>query len=275
MAQTTSPAKADGGAAQASEPAPNEVTYLTVADEQNLVKFYLNKIPQLAKAFQFPEAVASTAMTYLKRFYLRNTCMDYHPKNVMLTCLFLATKTEVHYISINTFAAKIKSTSPSDILSLEFLVSQSLKFQFKVHHAGLAAYGVFLDMQTLAQDTPISRLEQVYSQGAALISASRLGDLEFFYTPSQIALAGFYAIDPNLVESWLLAKHPSVTNDNSIDHREVLELLKTIASEMREVKEPKTEDVREVDKRLKFCHNPEKDPNSALCVSKYSDKIVQ
>ena len=52
-------------------------------DEISLVTFYLAKIPQLAQAFRFNEAVASTAMTYLKRFYLRNTCMDYHPKNIM------------------------------------------------------------------------------------------------------------------------------------------------------------------------------------------------
>lgn len=34
-------------------------------------------------AFKYPEIVTATAMTYLKRFYLRNTCMDYHPKNIM------------------------------------------------------------------------------------------------------------------------------------------------------------------------------------------------
>ena len=61
----------------------SEVEYLTVQDEISLVTFYLAKIPQLAQAFRFNEAVASTAMTYLKRFYLRNTCMDYHPKNIM------------------------------------------------------------------------------------------------------------------------------------------------------------------------------------------------
>jgi cyclin H len=34
-------------------------------------------------AFQFPEMVQATAMSYLKRFYLGNTVMDYHPKNIM------------------------------------------------------------------------------------------------------------------------------------------------------------------------------------------------
>lgn len=63
-----------------------------------------------------------------------------------LTCLFLATKTENHPISIDTFSSKTKST-PADILSLEFLVSQSLRFEYKVHHAHLAAYGLSLDLQ--------------------------------------------------------------------------------------------------------------------------------
>lgn len=108
--------------------------------------------------------VEATAMTYLKRFYLRNTCMDYHPKNIMyanislprcladrfhffrLTSVFLATKTENHPISIDTFASKTKS-KPEDILSLEFLVSQSLRFEYKVHHAHLAGYGLSLDLE--------------------------------------------------------------------------------------------------------------------------------
>lgn len=45
--------------------------------------YYLTQISLLCGAFKFSEMVQATAMTYLKRFYLRNTCMDYHPKNVM------------------------------------------------------------------------------------------------------------------------------------------------------------------------------------------------
>ena len=57
--------------------------YLTVQDELSLVAYYLFQLTRLCKAFKFSTNVESTAMTYLKRFYLRNTCMDYHPKNVM------------------------------------------------------------------------------------------------------------------------------------------------------------------------------------------------
>jgi len=64
-------------------PAPDEVQYLTVADELSLVAYYLAQLVRLCKTYKFPLPVESTAMTYVKRFYLRNTCMDYHPKNVM------------------------------------------------------------------------------------------------------------------------------------------------------------------------------------------------
>lgn len=98
--------------------------------------------------------------------------MDYHPKNVMfvhfyfrsvlaqigrgwadlllrtdrLTSIFLATKTENHYMTIHKFASMLKAT-PEDVLALEFLVSQSLRFEYKVHHAHLAGYGLSLDLQ--------------------------------------------------------------------------------------------------------------------------------
>lgn len=45
--------------------------------------YYLTQVAAMCGAFKYPEIVTATAMTYLKRFYLRNTCMDYHPKNIM------------------------------------------------------------------------------------------------------------------------------------------------------------------------------------------------
>jgi cyclin H len=73
----------ESGAQDGSAPKPADVEYLTVEDEQSLVTYYLQQLTRLCKMFKFPVNVESTAMTYLKRFYLRNTCMDYHPKNVM------------------------------------------------------------------------------------------------------------------------------------------------------------------------------------------------
>jgi cyclin H len=59
------------------------VAFLDAEDEYLLVKLYISKVGQLCGHFRFPEEVEATAITYLKRFYLKNTVMDWHPKNVM------------------------------------------------------------------------------------------------------------------------------------------------------------------------------------------------
>jgi cyclin H len=59
------------------------VSFLTADEEHLLVQLYITKIAQLSSFFKFPEEVEATAVTYLKRFYLKNTVMDWHPKNVM------------------------------------------------------------------------------------------------------------------------------------------------------------------------------------------------
>ena len=47
------------------------------------MKLYVGKVAQLCGHFRFSEEVEATAISYLKRFYLKNTVMDWHPKNVM------------------------------------------------------------------------------------------------------------------------------------------------------------------------------------------------
>lgn len=136
------------------------------ADEERLlIKLYITKITQLCALFRFPEEVEATAVTYLKRFYLKNTVMDWHPKNVMcvsssssnggrlirtlrrLTALFLATKTTNNPISVEAYVTHIPKTTPQDVLDLEFLVAQSLNFEFTVWHAHRSLWGIWLDIQ--------------------------------------------------------------------------------------------------------------------------------
>ncbi|KAK4701463.1 cyclin H, partial [Phenoliferia sp. Uapishka_3] len=257
-------------ASTSAPPPPSEIEYLTVSDELSLVTYYIQQVAALCAAFGFPVMVQATAMTYLKRFYLRNTCMDYHPKNVMLTCVFLATKTENHPISIDSFSGKIKS-KPEDILSLEFLVSQSLRFEYKVHHAHLAAYGLSLDLQTTEPDSDL--VSETDSKAQSFIRHSRLTDAEFIYTPSQIALASFRLANPTIVDTWIgtkesrrLGRGKEVERDEDLAHDELLKCLEEIGEMIQmAIKNPVAKEaVKAVDQRLKWARNPEKDPNSAL-----------
>ncbi|GAA5967467.1 hypothetical protein JCM21900_004843 [Sporobolomyces salmonicolor] len=283
-ATTASSVPADSSAST-SEPPSNaptpppasEIEYLTVADEQSLVTYYLTQIPALCGAYQFPEMVQATAMTYLKRFYLRNTCMDYHPKNVMLTCLFLATKTENFMIPIDAFAAKIK-TPPSDILSLEFLVSQSLRFEYKVHHAHLALSGLLLDLQADNLDLPT--LAAAAPKAHSFVRGSRQTPAELIYTPSQIAAACLRLADPSLVDTWLRAKteHAAAKKQTGAEEGEVMiQLLDQIGEMVLEVQRTPLDKakVKDADRRLRWASNPEKDPKSALFKKRKAEEEAQ
>jgi len=292
-APETSNANASNGDAAAPPPPPSEVQYLTVKDEQALVTYYLAQIARLCKAFRFPNNVESTAMTYLKRFYLRNTCMDYHPKNVMLTCLFLSTKTENHVKSIGDFTSKIPNCSDDDVLALEFLVSQSLKFQFKVHHAYLAGRGIAMDLQTLiTEETELNDFVEVtVPQAQATINQLRLTDAEFLYTPSQIALAAYHLHAPSLAERWLASKieRRNASTLRSVEakkeeeeeqkkmDRMLSDLKQTVLVPVQDLIEQASrsvdvEAVREVDRRLRYCKNPEKDPSSSLYKKRQAER---
>ncbi|KAL8291802.1 hypothetical protein RQP46_002060 [Phenoliferia psychrophenolica] len=257
-------------ASTSAPPPPSEIEYLTVSDELSLVTYYIQQVAALCTAFKFPVMVQATAMTYLKRFYLRNTCMDYHPKNVMLTCVFLATKTENHPISIDAFSAKIKS-KPDDILSLEFLVSQSLRFEYKIHHAHLAAYGLSLDLQT-TETSSADLVAETDLKAQSFIRHSRLTDAEFIYTPSQIALSAYRLANPPLVDFWIgtkesrKGKEVATENEEDLARDELVECLDQITEMIQNaIANPVAkEKVKEVDQRLKWANNPEKDPNSAL-----------
>jgi len=226
----------------------NAISFLSPADEYLLVKLYISNVGQLCAHFHMPEVVEATACSYIRRFYLRNTVMDWHPKNVMLTAIFLASKTTNHPIPLEQYASHIPNTTPSDVLDLEFLVAQSLSFEFVVWHAHRALWGIYLDTQTLP-DISFHTIHDAYIASVAHVRASRLSDAELIYTPSQIALACFHIAAPVLAEQWAKAKGES----------DVISLLPAISDMIvQEGKPPDLERVREIDKRLKICKNPER-----------------
>ncbi|KIM67175.1 hypothetical protein SCLCIDRAFT_108940 [Scleroderma citrinum Foug A] len=243
-----------------SEPGSSaSLSFLQSNDELVLVKLYVTKIPQLCGHFRFPEEVEATAISYLKRFYLKNTVMDWHPKNVMLTALFLATKTTNNPISLDSYTSNIPKTSHSDVLDLEFLVAQSLNFEFAVWHAHRALWGLWLDLQSLPDITEALRPPQVYEIALKHVRASRFTDAELIYTPSQIALASLSLASPLLSEKWMDSKMPpgSVAAKS---YRQSLECSSSAIGDMilRDAQPPDVETAREVDRCLKLCKNPEK-----------------
>lgn len=53
-------------------------------EELLLVRFYCDQASKIVQTgFNLPESVVTTAVSYVKRFYLKNSVMEYHPKIIM------------------------------------------------------------------------------------------------------------------------------------------------------------------------------------------------
>ncbi|KAJ7783564.1 cyclin-like protein [Mycena maculata] len=256
---------------EADEPGSSSaVSFLTPDEELLLVRLYVSKITQLCGFFRFPEEVEATAVSYLKRFYLKNTVMDWHPKNVMLTALFLATKTTNNPISLEAYTNNIPKTNASDVLDLEFLVAQSLGFEFAVWHAHRALWGIWLDLQN-APDAPPNRAaaqSEIYDAALRHVRISRLSDAELIYTPSQIALASLSIASSELANEWAESKFLTGSPSLSTLHSTLAAIRTLIESSSRPVD---VESVRGVDLRLKLCKNPEKVVGSKAYLAKKAE----
>ncbi len=123
--------------------------------------------------------------------------------------------------------------------------------------------------QTLP-DVSIEELSKAYETAHGHVRAARLTDAEFIYTPSQIALACFSLASPTLATAWARAKFPSSPQPAAL---EFLEPIKEII--LRDGSPPDVEAVREVDRRLRLCKNPEKIPGTNAYIKKQQEKDRQ
>jgi len=183
---------------------------------------------------------------------------DSYAQNCRLTALFLAAKTCNRPVSIADYAARIPKTTPDDVLSLEFPVAQALNFEFAVWHPHRALWGLFLDAQTLSPPPDPNSLHSAYNAALADVRRSRLSDVDALYAPAQVAFACLHRADKELAERWLAAKVERGVKPD-IPHTVVDEVLNLVDAEGMS---PSTDVVRDVDKRLKQCKNPETIPGS-------------
>ncbi|RAL14412.1 TFIIH complex kinase subunit CCL1 [Aspergillus homomorphus CBS 101889] len=233
-----------GGSSSKAEEKPIEC--LTPEEEQQTVSYYCEQIIQLGENYKppLPTIVRATAIQYLRRFYLTNSPMTYHPKQIMPCALFLATKTDNYYMSLRQFADGVPGDATAeDIIAPEFLVMQSLRFTFDVRHPFRGLEGGIMELQAMAQGQGTAAPHFSGSQTAAslqqgllalppnpnpsassssnltdriarahhttrelLKTAAQITDVYFLYTPAQIWLAALMLADRPLAEFYLGTK---------------------------------------------------------------------
>lgn len=123
---------------------------LTEAEELALLLRYTTQLRSTSDHFKWPIQVKHTAVQYLRRFYLTNSCMTYPPKEIYKTVLFLACKSEATHMTLSEYARRI-STDPEAVLAAEYKVMQALRFTLEVRQPFRGLKGVLMEMLNLAE----------------------------------------------------------------------------------------------------------------------------
>jgi cyclin H len=220
--------------------------------------------------------------------------MTYHPKAVLPSAVFLATKTDNHYISLKTFASKLGKITEEDVIAPEFLLTQGLRFTFDVRHPQRALEGAYTELLAMSKSSepdlssllhklleldrqrtpePItsanvanvmkSRIQIAHTRAKEILkSTALLTDAYFLFTPSQIWLSALSVADAPLADFYLSTHSLSLTSSSSTlsslsSTIAVCKAMLTSISTSPPSKEEIAELVR-IDKKLHKARNPEK-----------------
>ncbi|KAL8690892.1 MAG: hypothetical protein Q9218_003763 [Villophora microphyllina] len=273
------------------------VDCLTIEEEQKIVSYYCLQTLALVDHCKYPTNVKATAVQYLKRFYLTNSPMTYHPKEIMPTAVYLAMKSEDNFQYVKSFAEHFDNISMEDILAPEFLLTQGLRFTFDVRHPFRGLEGGFMELLAFAngkgqagpliKKSPIeirnemlglapppwkstktgnvkeliTRIEEgVHGKAKEILKTSALlTDAYFLYSPSQIWLSTLLLVDEPLARFYLDTKIPA-RSDMKI---KLFTVLQSCADMLRSspAAQPDKEEkkgLKRIDKKLAQCRNPQK-----------------
>lgn len=166
---------------------------LSPKEELHLVRSYLVNLREFCRKFQpsMRKSVIATAFIYMKRFYLNESCMEYHPRNIGVTCAYLACKIDEFNVPIDQFIKNVKGDcrkAQKTVLSNELLLMKKLKFHLSVHLPFRAVEGFLIDLRARyppARDKTNLMVEEIDD----FLEKSMYTDACFLFAPSQIALA--------------------------------------------------------------------------------------
>ncbi|KAK4548460.1 hypothetical protein LTR36_009370 [Oleoguttula mirabilis] len=153
--------------------AAHEEAYVRADEELRLVQRYCEQIRTTSDHFKWPINVKATAVQYLRRFYLSNSCLTYPPKEIYKTVLFLACKTEATHMTLSEYARRI-STDPDAILAPEYKVMQALRFTLDVRQPYKGLKGVLMELLNMASGM-VGEVEGVDTKGAKALQQDMLG----------------------------------------------------------------------------------------------------
>jgi cyclin H len=228
--------------------------------------------------------------------------MTYHPKAILPSALYLATKADHFYLPLSRFVAELHNISEDDVKAPEFLLLQGLRFTLDVRHPMKGLQGGHVEMNVLAEEGKLGaaiepgraserRIGLAADQAKKLLAtAAQLTDAYFLFTPSQIWLGALMVADRELCEAYLNYKIERIVEvaerqaDQATDvdvtalQAKLLATINSCAELLQSYTPPEEEsatqrkEMRRIGKKLNVCQNPEKTDIVAVARAKAAEK---
>eukprot|EP00245_Coleochaete_scutata_P000131 TRINITY_DN1013_c0_g1_i1.p1 TRINITY_DN1013_c0_g1~~TRINITY_DN1013_c0_g1_i1.p1 ORF type:complete len:373 (-),score=75.46 TRINITY_DN1013_c0_g1_i1:519-1637(-) len=237
---------------------------LTCHEEALIQSHYEHKIQAVCAAFAFPNKIKSTALVYFKRFYLRWSVMQHDPKNIMLTCIYLACKIEEFHVSAEEFGKGIQQ-DPLVVLRNEVIVLQSLDFDLIVFGPYRCIRGFITDLEAFCkskgQELTREDLEEMERTSYLIADSILLTDACLIYPPGQLALAAMWKANQELNKVDTNSFLRRVVQRQQRGGHSLEELTQAVdaISELERTSggAPSLAEVKAIDLKLKICRNPD------------------
>ncbi|XP_042230157.1 cyclin-H-like [Homarus americanus] len=256
--------------------------FLTTEEEHLMVRSYEHSLREFCKKFRDPRdsrirmlpSVTTTAQHYFKRFYLYNSVMDYHPKEILVTCVYLACKIEEFFVTINDFVYNVrgdKKKAAEIILNNELQLTQELQFHLIIHQPFRPVEGLLIDIKTrFPQLRDPERLRPYIEE---FLEKVNLTDAILLYAPGQIALAAVTNAVSRLGENLDHYVTDILFPDEQKQHLSVLiEAVRKIKKMVKNAEPPLADAVRrEIEAKLEKCRNQQNNPNSSQYRAHFSE----
>lgn len=256
--------------------------FLSVEEEHIMVRTYEYSLRDFCKKFRdprdgrirMPPAVTTTAQHYFKRFYLFNSVMDYHPKEILVTCVYLACKIEEFYVTINDFVHNVrgdKKKAAEIILNNELQLTQELQFHLIIHQPFRPVEGLLIDIKT--RFPQLRDPERLRPHVEEFLERVNLTDAIILYTPGQIALAAVTTAVSRLGENLDQYVTDILFPNDQRQHLKVLiDAVRKIKKMVKNAEPPASDTVRrEIEGKLEKCRNQQNNPNSSQYRANYSE----
>jgi len=240
--------------------------FLNVIEESEIVSYFTIKMSEFCSKFKppMPRAVKGTSHHYFKRFYLHNSVMDYHPKEILVTAIYLACKVEEFNVSIGQFVGNVQGNqerATNVILNNELLLMQALQFHLTVHNPYRAVEGLLIDIKTRCDS--VEHVDSFRPEIDVFLDQVYLTDAVMIFAPSQIALAA-------IIHSASRQKQnlDSYVTDMLFGNKDnaaigaIIDTVRKIRVMVKNIKEP-TMNIKLLSTRLEACRNQDNNPDSS------------